>query len=101
MNLKDKRTRRIAAVCASAVTLTAGGVAVSALAAGQTLAFGPTDTSATITDLDVTASLANAETAYGLKVTGASASDTDPLRISVLSGPATAGAAVLSERVQA
>src|SRR4051794_2382260 len=102
MNFKDKRKRRIAVLSASAAIVTAGGVtAVNAIAAGETLGYGPTGTSATITDLDVTASAANAATAYGLKVTGTSASDTDPLRFQVLTGPANGAAGVLLERVAA
>jgi hypothetical protein len=102
MNFKDKRKRRIAVVTASAAIVTAGGItAVNAIAAGETLAYGPTGTSATITNLDVTASSANALAAYGLKVTGASSGDTDPLRFEVLTGPSNAAAGVLAERISA
>jgi hypothetical protein len=86
-------------VCSTAVVAAGASffAAGPAGAAGVTLAYGPNATSATIANLDPTVSSTNAATAYGLKVTGASASDSDPLRLSVLSGP-TSGA-VKFERV--
>src|SRR5690348_2817538 len=99
MNFKDKRTRRIAVASASAALVTAGGVtALNAIAAGETLTFGPTATSATILGLDPTPATADgtiaANVSYGLKVTGTSG--TDPLKLGVVTGPA--GGSVLMQR---
>ena len=88
MNLQGKGARRsLAAVCSTAVV--AAGVsfmAAPAQAAGVTLGFGPTATSATIVNLDPTVSATTAGTAYGLKITGSSV-DSAPVRVAVLSGP--------------
>jgi len=99
MNFKDKRTRLIAVASASAVIATAGGVtALNAIAAGETLTFGPTATSATILGLDPTPATADgtiaANVSYGLKVTGTSGAD--PLKLGVVTGPA--GGSVLMQR---
>ena len=102
MNFKDRRTRRIAVASASAALVTAGGItAINALAAGETLAFGPVGTSATILGLNPTPATADGTLAaglgYGLKVTGiTTVSATDALKLSVVSGPA--GGSVLMER---
>ncbi|HEY6793929.1 MAG TPA: hypothetical protein VI248_04520 [Kineosporiaceae bacterium] len=98
MNVQSKGARRtLAAVCSAAVVAAgASFFAAPAHAAGVTLAYGPTSTSATITNLNPLASAANAATAYGLKVTGATASDPDPMRLSVLTGPT--GGSVSVER---
>ena len=96
MNLNSRGARRtLAAVCSTAIVAAgASFFAAPASASGTTLSFGPTATSATITNVNPVSSLANAETAYGLKVTGATG--TDPMRVSVLSGPS--GGSLLAER---
>jgi hypothetical protein len=89
MSSMNKRAKRITAACASAAVVTAGGVALGVSAnagVGETLSFGPTDTNATIVNVDPTAG-SNAALSYGVKVTGAPAGDTDPLYVSVKSGP--------------
>lgn len=102
MNLSSRGARRTLALACSTAVVAAGAsffVVTPASAAGVTLAYGPTNTSATIANLDpahVTDGAVNAATAYGLKVTGATAADPDPLRMQVLSGPT--GGAVKYER---
>jgi adhesin/invasin len=92
MNFKDKRTRRIAVASASALLVSAGGVtALSAFAVGQTLTFGPAATSATILGLNPVPATGDGTIAaglsYGLKAVGAS--NTDPVFVQVLTGPAS------------
>jgi hypothetical protein len=85
MNLTSRRARVLLALGSVGAVVAAGATAINAIAAGNTLAFGPTATSATIVDVDPNGSTANAGLSYGLKVTGESG--TDPTRLDVLTAP--------------
>jgi len=71
--------------------------ATSAAAVGQTLAFGPTATSATIVNVDTILHANTAALAYGFKVTGASGAD--PMYLSVTEAPTNS--AMFVQRVAA
>lgn len=87
MNLTSRRARTLLALGSVGAVVAAGATAISAIAAGQTLAFGPTGTSATITNVDPSANANSAGMAYGLKITGAASTDADQVRAQVLTGP--------------
>ncbi len=96
MKLQSRKARvPIAALGVAALIAGAGALTSPASAAGITLAFGPTGTSATIVNV---VSGTNADTAglsYGVKVTGAVGSD--PMHVGVISAPT--GASLFSQRV--
>ena len=89
MNLTSRRARTLLALCSAGAVVAGGVTATSAFAVGETLNFGPSATSATILNVDPGSSQVKANSTYGLKVTGATASDTAPLRLQVLTGPSS------------
>jgi hypothetical protein len=96
MNLQSKKARiPIAALGVTALIAGAGALTSPASAAGTSLAFGPTDTSATIVNVLSGTNAATAGLSYGLKVTGASGSD--PTYLGVITAPT--GASLYSQRV--
>jgi hypothetical protein len=99
MNLNTRKARApIAALGVTALCATGlGAFATSASAAGESLAFGPTPTSATIVNVDPGATSLTAGLTYGVKATGSSGSG--PLHLGVISTPA--GASLSMERVAA
>jgi mucin-2 len=97
MNLTSRRARTLFVLCSVGAVVGAGVTATSALAAGVTLAFGPTGTSATIVDTDPSLAAPNPGLAYGLKVTGQA--NSDAMRLSVLSGPT--GGSIFAEAIAA
>ncbi|MFI7585911.1 beta strand repeat-containing protein [Spongisporangium articulatum] len=93
MNLKSNKARAsIAALGACTLVVGGGWLASTAIGAGETLAFGPTGTSATIVDAVTTpgTNSVSAGLTYGVKVTGMSGSD--PVYASVISAPTSASA---------
>jgi hypothetical protein len=96
MNLQSKKARVSIAALGVTALIAGGGwmVAMPASAAGVTLAFGPTNTSATITDVPAAT---DPSLTYGVKATGLP-NTTDPLYLGVISTPSS-GAALSAERV--
>lgn len=95
MNLTSKKTRRaLGALCSTTVVAALGWWTSAASAAGVTLGLGPTATSVSIIDTDPHSAPA---TTYGVKVTGVTNVGSDPLRLSVLTGPT--GGSVSYERI--
>jgi hypothetical protein len=84
MNLTSRKARTLLALCSVGAVVGAGVTATSAYAAGVTLAYGPTATSATVVNLDPAAA-AGAPVTYGVKVTGDT--NTDPLYVNSLTAP--------------
>lgn len=84
MNLTSRRARTLLALCSVGAIVGAGVTATSANAAGETLAYGPTNTSATVVNLDP-ASAAGAPVTYGVKVTGST--NTDTMTVNELTTP--------------
>ena len=96
MKLQSKKARvPIAALGVTALVCGAGALVSPAFAVGTTLAFGPTDTSATIVNVVPGTNSVTAGLTYGAKVTGISGGD--PLYVSALTAPT--GGALLNERV--
>jgi len=86
MKLTSRRARRLFVLCSVGAVVGAGVSATQAHAVGETLAFGPTPTSATILNIDPTGAT-NGATTYGFKVTGTTS--TDALRLRTISGPSS------------
>src|SRR3954447_2789496 len=96
MNLRSMKARvPIAALGVTALIAGAGALTSPALAAGVTLAFGPTDTSATIVNVVPGTNTGNSGLTYGVKVTGASGSD--PMYVGIITAPT--GGSLYTERV--
>jgi len=96
MKLQSKKARiPIAALGVTALIAGAGALTSPASAAGITLAFGPTDTSASVVNVVPGTNANTAGLTYGVKVTGASGSD--PTYLGVITAP-TSGA-LYSQRV--
>jgi hypothetical protein len=98
MNVHSRGARRaLAAVCSTAVVAAGAAffVASPASAAGVTLTYGPTPTSATITNSDPTGAT-GASIAYGLKAVGTTST---AMKVNVLTAPS--GGALYYERAAA
>jgi hypothetical protein len=96
MNLKDKRTRRIAAACASAAVVTAGGVTVGASIAGATGTLSMTTGSA-FTTLDLGTAAISASVHTLKATTGLAAGDSFTLSYGGSTTASLAGTATTTQ----